>query len=142
MVLESTPDETANAILDGTFAFMRPVMTSTDGLCVAMTRCIPAALASCESLTIASSTSPWATIIRSASSSTMTTICGILVSFSPSAPAITAFSTLSLYPCILRTLCSAKSWYLLVISMTAQLSAPAAFFGSVTTGIRRCGMPL
>jgi len=29
-----------------------------------------------------------------------------------------------------------------VISATAQFRAPAAFFGSVTTGISRCGMPL
>ena len=86
MVLESTPDDTANAILDGTLAFIRPVITSTDGLWVAITRCIPAALASCESLTMASSTSPWATIIRSASSSTITTICGSFVSFSGSTP--------------------------------------------------------
>ena len=29
-----------------------------------------------------------------------------------------------------------------VISATAQFRAPAAFFGSVTTGIIRCGIPL
>ena len=36
----------------------------------------------------------------------------------------------------------AKRLYLLTISCTAQLSAPAAFFGSVTTGINKCGIPL
>ena len=38
MVRESTPEETENAIRDGTLALMRPVMTLTDGLWVAMTR--------------------------------------------------------------------------------------------------------
>ena len=36
--LESTPDDTANAIRDGIFALIRPVMTLTDGLCVAIIR--------------------------------------------------------------------------------------------------------
>ena len=45
MVRESTPDDTANAIRDGTFALISPVMTLTDGLCVAITKWIPAALA-------------------------------------------------------------------------------------------------
>ncbi len=34
----STPDDTANAIRDGIFALIRPVMTLTDGLCVAIIR--------------------------------------------------------------------------------------------------------
>ena len=66
MVRESTPDDTANAIRDGTFALISPVMTLTDGLCVAITKWIPAALASCARRQIASSTSPGATIIKSA----------------------------------------------------------------------------
>ena len=74
IVLESTPDDTENAILDGTLALISPVITLTDGLCVAITICMPAALASCASLHMASSTSPGATIIRSASSSTIITI--------------------------------------------------------------------
>ena len=32
IVLESTPDDTENAILDGILALIRPVMTLTDGL--------------------------------------------------------------------------------------------------------------
>ena len=76
IVLESTCEDTANAILDGIFALIKPVITSTDGLCVAITKCIPAALAFWANLHIASSTSLAATIIKSASSSTIITICG------------------------------------------------------------------
>lgn len=36
MVLESILDETANESLDGMFALIKPVMTSVDGLCVAI----------------------------------------------------------------------------------------------------------
>ena len=36
----------------------------------------------------------------------------------------------------------ANKLYLLTISCTAQANAPAAFFGSVTTGINKCGIPL
>ena len=74
MVLESTWEDTANAILDGMFALIRPVITSTDGLCVAIIRCIPQALAFWARRQIDVSTSCEATIIRSASSSTITTI--------------------------------------------------------------------
>ena len=35
----------AKEILDGIFALITPVITFTEGLCVAITRCIPAALA-------------------------------------------------------------------------------------------------
>ena len=56
-ICESVPDETANAIREGTFAFISPVITSTDGRCVAITRCIPAARASCDRRTMLSSTS-------------------------------------------------------------------------------------
>ena len=74
IVRESTCEETPKAIRDGIFALMTPVMTSTDGRCVAIIKWMPAARAICASRVIASSTSPAATIIRSASSSTMTTI--------------------------------------------------------------------
>ena len=76
IVRESIPEETAKAILEGIFAFISPVITFTLGLCVAITKCIPQALASCASLHIASSTSFCATIIRSASSSMIISICG------------------------------------------------------------------
>ena len=36
----------------------------------------------------------------------------------------------------------AKRLYLFTISWTAHANAPAAFFGSVTTGINKCGIPL
>ena len=58
------------------FALIIPVITSTDGLCVAITKCIPAALAFCANLQIASSTSFAATIIKSANSSMIITVCG------------------------------------------------------------------
>lgn len=91
IVLESTPEDTENAILDGILALIRPVRTLTDGLWVAMIRWIPAARASWARRQIASSTSPGATIIRSASSSTMITICGIFSgAFSPSGTRILA----------------------------------------------------
>ena len=38
-------DDTENAILDGIFALITPVMTFTDGRCVANTKWIPAARA-------------------------------------------------------------------------------------------------
>ena len=60
----------------GRLALMTPVMTSTDGRCVAMIRWMPAARAFCASRWIRNSTSLPAVIIRSASSSTTTTICG------------------------------------------------------------------
>ena len=52
-------------------------------LCVAIIRWMPAARASCARRQIASSTSPGATIIRSASSSTIMTICGSFSGFLP-----------------------------------------------------------
>ena len=45
IVLESVPEETANDTLDGIFALITPVITSTEGLWVAIIKCIPAALA-------------------------------------------------------------------------------------------------
>ncbi|MMZ63074.1 hypothetical protein D1872_253100 [compost metagenome] len=74
IVRESTCEDTPKAIREGMFALMTPVMTSTDGRCVAMIKWIPAARAIWASRAIASSTSLAATIIKSASSSTMTTI--------------------------------------------------------------------
>ncbi len=78
IVLESTCEETANEILEGIFALIIPVITSTDGLCVAITRCIPAALAFCANLHIESSTSLEETIIKSANSSIIITIGGTI----------------------------------------------------------------
>ncbi len=58
----------------GMLALITPVITSTDGRWVAMTRWIPTARAIWAMRTIASSTSRPATIIRSLSSSTTTTM--------------------------------------------------------------------
>ena len=66
---EESLEDTWNDTLAGKFALMMPVMTSTEGLWVAIIRCMPAALAICASRAIYSSTSFAATIIRSASSS-------------------------------------------------------------------------
>ena len=68
--------DTANASRDGTLALMTPVMTSTDGRCVAMTRWMPTARAIWAMRQIESSTSRAATIIRSLSSSTTTRMNG------------------------------------------------------------------
>ena len=110
------------------------MITSTDGLWVAITKCIPAALAICARRHIASSTSLAATIIKSANSSIIITICGKRGS--------PAFSAASLYPFMSLTFLLANKLYLFTISCTAHASAPAAFLGSVTTGINKCGIPL
>ncbi len=44
---DSSEDATAKAMRLGMLAFIRPVMTSADGRCVAMTKCIPAARPIC-----------------------------------------------------------------------------------------------
>jgi hypothetical protein len=74
IVLESTWRGTWNAIREGRLALMTPVMTFTDGRCVAMTRWIPAARASCARRAIDVSISAGARIIRSASSSMIATM--------------------------------------------------------------------
>ena len=68
--------ETANAIRDGTFALIIPVMTSTDGRCVARTRWMPTARDFWASRITESSTSCGEIIIRSASSSMTTSRYG------------------------------------------------------------------
>ena len=55
---------------------MTPVMTSTEGRWVAMIRWMPAARLFCDSRWISTSISLPTVTIRSASSSTITTICG------------------------------------------------------------------
>ena len=87
IVRESTPLDTAKAIREGMLALISPVMTLTEGRWVAITRWIPQARASWARRQIASSTSPGATIIRSASSSTMITIWGSFESFAASSAA-------------------------------------------------------
>ena len=76
IVRESIFDDTWNATRVGMFALIRPVITSTDGRCVARIRWMPAARAFCARRAISSSIFLPATIIRSASSSITTTISG------------------------------------------------------------------
>ena len=71
IVRESVRDVTWNEMRAGKFALMRPVITSTEGRCVAITRWIPTARAIWASRASELSTSPAETIMRSASSSTM-----------------------------------------------------------------------
>ncbi len=80
MVRESILLLTWKAIRVGTLALIRPVITSTDGRCVASTRWMPAARAFCAIRAISSSTFLPTTIIRSASSSMTMTIIGSLSS--------------------------------------------------------------
>src|SRR5437867_2028369 len=56
MVRESTFDATWKAMRAGILALMRPVMTSTDGRCVARIRWMPAARAFCAMRATSSST--------------------------------------------------------------------------------------
>ena len=74
MVRESIFDVTWNAMRDGKFALMRPVMTSTDGRWVARIRWMPAARAFCAIRATLVSTSLGAHIMRSANSSITTTM--------------------------------------------------------------------
>ena len=64
----------------GTLALIMPVITSTDGRCVASTRWMPTARDFCASRITASSTACGETIIRSASSSITTSRYGIVSS--------------------------------------------------------------
>src|SRR3954465_8903037 len=73
---ESVWLETAKAIRLGTFALIIPVITSTDGRCVASTRWMPTARLFWASRMTASSTSCGEIIIRSASSSITTSRYG------------------------------------------------------------------
>ena len=74
MVRESTCELTAKAMRAGKLALITPVMTSTEGRCVASTRWMPVARARAARRLMLSSTSAAATIIRSASSSMMNTM--------------------------------------------------------------------
>ncbi len=69
MVRESTLLATRNEMRAGKFALIKPVITSTEGRCVARIKWIPTARAICASLVIDSSTLLVSTIIRSANSS-------------------------------------------------------------------------
>ena len=132
---DSRDDATAKATRLGMLAFMRPVMTSEEGRWVAMTRCIPAARPIWATRQMDSSTSFAATSIKSASSSMTTTTLGRV-----SMPSAVFASRL--YSSSFFTPHSENALYRFIISNTAHWRAPAAFLGSVTTGISRWGMPL
>ena len=70
----STMEAMAKAMRLGTLALMRPVTTLTLGRCVASTRWMPTARAFWASLTTGSSTLRPSWIMRSASSSMMSTM--------------------------------------------------------------------
>ena len=74
MVRLSILEATLKLMRAGKFALMVPVTMSTEGRCVAMMRWMPAARAICASRCTAASISLPATIIRSANSSTTTTM--------------------------------------------------------------------
>ena len=76
IVRESILLETWNAMRVGMLALIRPVITSTDGRCVARIRWMPAARAFCASRAISSSTFLPTIIIMSANSSMNTTMNG------------------------------------------------------------------
>ena len=69
IVLESILEVTLNAILAGKLALINPVITFTEGLCVAIIRCIPTARDNCANLAKGVYTSFPAVIIKSANSS-------------------------------------------------------------------------
>src|SRR4029077_6881527 len=72
--LDQAGDDVGGGSRGGMFALIRPVMMSVDGRWVAITRWMPTARASWAMRQISSSTSPAATIMRSASSSITMTI--------------------------------------------------------------------
>ena len=82
MVRLSIFDVTWKEMRVGKFALMVPVITSTEGRCVAMMTWMPAARAICARRCTAASISLPATIIRSAISSMTTTIIGSRSRFS------------------------------------------------------------
>ena len=105
---------TWKAMRVGMFALIKPVITSTLGRWVASIKWIPAARAFCAKRAISSSIFLPTTIIRSASSSITTTICGRRSSGSGSSgvrlkglytkvPWALASSILALKPARLRT---------------------------------------
>ena len=77
MVRESIFDVTLNATRAGKLALIVPVMMLTDGRWVAMIRWMPMARASCAKRAMGVSTSLPAVMIKSANSSTTSTMYGM-----------------------------------------------------------------
>ena len=125
----STCDITEKLTLEGKFAFMSPVTTSTDGLCVATTRCTPVALPSCASLTSSCSTSLDAVSMRSASSSTSMRRYGIFM--------VARWLNDEMFLTPAASSVANRS----IISFVRAFRTVTAFSGSTTTGEYRCGIP-
>ena len=161
MVLESTFDDTLKATREGTLDLIKPVMTSTLGLCVAIIKWIPAALAFCAKRTINDSTrfalprsscesapsiSAYSSITTMIRGSVSSSGAGSSESFSLKKgskiglPAFLALIIFSLKPSIFLTPNLASNEYLLSISLTDHQSALAASFMSVITGVSKCGI--
>ena len=141
MTRESMPEDTFSATRLSMFDLMRPVTTFADGRCVAMTRWMPAARASCAMRTMEASTSFPAVIMRSESSSITTTMYGIGsggLSISDSLPVVHIW----LYTLMFLAPARSNTFRRRSISLTAHCSALAAWRGSVTTGTYRWGSPL
>ena len=126
IVLESTFDETWKEILLGKFDLINPVITSTDGRCVAKTKCIPTALAFWANLVIGSSIAFPEVIIKSANSSIRTTIYGTFSIVSSS-------FCFEWYSAMFLTLTSEKTWNLLSISDIAESKIATEFSAVVIT---------
>ena len=131
IVRESIMDATENAILPGILAFIRPVITSTLGRCVATIKCMPTARAIWARRIIPVSTSFDAVTIKSASSSIIKTRCGSFVF-----GCALLYEVISLFPALLNR---SKR---LSISDTVHFKALTVLCTSVITGVSRCGMPL
>ena len=96
IILESTPEAVVSAIRPGTFAFISPGRDFAEGLWVARIKCIPAALAFCPRRITHSVTFTFLYIIRSANSSSTTTIRGSVLNAAPFSSTGLSFCTLPL----------------------------------------------
>ena len=141
MTFESTFEATWKAMRVGKLALIRPVITLTEGLWVASTIWMPAALPIWARRMIGSSTSLRHDIMRSASSSMMTTRYGSRAG-SFSSGSLSSRSIFLLYPFMFLTSASEKYSYLFSISRTIQFIPAAAFLCSLTMGAIRWGRSL
>ena len=120
---------------------MMPVMTFTEGRCVAMIRCMPTARAICARRTMYSSTSLRATIIRSASSSMTITMCGMYSRWRPIDLAGAArLSSFALYAVDVAHAERRQGAVAVLHLLDAPGQRAAALRVSVTTGAIRCGI--
>ncbi len=146
---------TWKAIRVGMLALIRPVITSTDGRCVARIRWMPAARAFCARRAISSSTFLPTIIIMSANSSMKMTMNGSVSSGRGASPS-SGFGEQRIHQRLARVLrflhllveagqvAHAHRAHQLVAALHlghAPAQAVGASFMSVTTGASRCGCP-